>query len=403
MLEKYYRINGAVGVGIKINPGGNAEISACSITISQNKLDFEKKITGLQNIEELSKHFPAKALLALNLSGKGILQKQIDKTEEINPTNFSKILPNAEIGDFYIQNFISGGKSFVSVIRKTEADKWINHLQVLGFTPLMLSLGPFPVQNIISQLNVYGGDLVFDGHVIGRNEQSEWLSYQYDGAVSAPFPLKAESESLHEKIIVPYAAAFQLTLGAYSGAITAEVPLLAAAYQETESERRLKVQGFLVLSAFFILLLVNFLVLSWLNASNARLTEQVSRSAQSTVDLQKINEQVQQKEALLKTLGYEAAVNKSVLIDQVASLLPDGVNLTEAALDPVDLNSSRNQKAIVFFSRKIRVTGNSDKIIPVNEWIARVKTLKWVKNVQLDSFTVNPDLNTGQFIIVIDY
>lgn len=27
----------------------------------------------------------------------------------------------------------------------------------------------------------------------------------------------------------------------------------------------------------------------------------------------------------------------------------------------------------------------------------------WVKNAQLDSYTFNPELNTGQFVILIDY
>jgi hypothetical protein len=47
------------------------------------------------------------------------------------------------------------------------------------------------------------------------------------------------------------------------------------------------------------------------------------------------------------------------------------------------------------------VTGKSERIIPVNEWIARVKTQKWVKNVQLDSYTFSNELNTGQFTVLL--
>jgi len=154
---------------------------------------------------------------------------------------------------------------------------------------------------------------------------------------------------------------------------------------------------------FFILLLVNFCLFSWLNSSNVRLTEQVSRSAQSTDDIQKINEEVQQKEGLLKVLGWEGNINKSALVDQIASLLPPEMSWKEVAVDPVNLADSRQQKQIVFYTRKIRVMGTSEKIIPVNEWIARIKTRAWVKNVQLDSYTFNSELNTGQFSIVIDY
>jgi len=403
MLEKYYRIDAATGVSITIHASGSAGINACSVSVRQNRLEFEKKITGLQNAEELSRHFQAKTIVALNLSGKGILQKQVEKIEEINQNNFSKILPNANMEDFYVQNFISGEKSFVSVIRKTDADKWINHLHVCGFTPLMLSLGPFPVQNIISQLNLYGADLIFHGHSMMRNEQSDWVSYHYDESVSAPFPIKVESEGIHEKLVIAYAAAFQLVMAGKVELVKAAVPSLEAAFEKQAQDRKLKVQGFLVLSVFFTLLLINFFLFSWLNTSNAKLVEQASRSAQNTDDIQKINQQTQEKEALLKTLGYEGETNKSALIDQIASLLPADITWKEAAIDPVDLTDSRNQKSIVFFSRNIRITGNSEQIIPVNEWIARIKTKPWAKNVQLDSYTINNELNTGQFIIVIDY
>jgi len=403
MLEQYYKFNEATGVSITILPDGSTAINACSVNIQNNQLNFEKKITDLNTTEELTKHFPAKSIITLNLSGKGILQKQIEQTEEINQNNFSKILPNASIEDFYIQNFISGDQSFVSVIRKADADKWISQLKSLGFVPLMLSLGPFPVQNIITQLNLYDTEIIFNGHTIQRSEKSEWTSYHYDPSVYAPFPLKVESETINEKLLIAYAAAFQMVLANKLEPIQAAVPSLDAEFQKRIEEKKLKVQGFLVLSVFFILLLVNFFLFSWLNSSNAKLTEQVSRTAQSTNDIQQINSQVQQKEALLKTLGWEGDINKSALIDQVASLLPPGITWKEAAIDPVDLSGSRSQKTIVFFNRKIRIIGNSEKIIPVNEWIARIKTRPWAKNVQLDSYTFNNEMNTGQFIIVIDY
>jgi len=403
MLKQYYGINEAMGISIAILQDGYTAINACSVVIQKNHLNFEKKVSDLNTTEKLPKHFPAKAIVALNLMGKGVLQKQIERSEEINQNNFSKILPNANIEDFYVQNFISGDQSFVSVIRRAEADKYISQLKNLGFVPLMLSLGPFPVQNIITQINVYGNELLFNGHTIIRNEQSEWTSYYYDVSISAPFPLKVDSEGLHEKLLIPYAAAFQLVLADKLELIQAAVPSLSAEFEKRIKEKKLKVQGSVVLSVFFVLLLVNFFLFSGLNSANAKLTELVSRSAQSNNDIQQINDQVQQKEALLKILGWDGDINKSALIDQVASLLPPDITFREAAVNPVDLSGSRSQKSIVFFYRKIRITGDSENIIPVNEWMARIKTRPWVKNIQLDSYAFNNEENTGQFTIVIDY
>jgi len=403
MLEPYYRINQAIGVSINLLTNGGTVINACGVVVKDNRLDIEKKITGLSAAEELHTHFPPKTCLALNLFGKGILQKQIEKIEHIDQNNFTQILPNANFNDFYFQNFISGDRSFISIIRKSEADKWTGLLQKQGFIPLMLSLGPFPVQNISSQLNVYERELQFDGHIIQRNEQMEWTSYQYKDDSGAPFPLKVESEAINETLLIAYAMAFQLVLASKLLVIQAIVPSLKAEFEKQVADKKLKASGFIVLSVFFILLLINFLAFSLINSSNAKLADRVNRFAQSTNDIQGITDQIKNKEALLKNLGWDGGVNKSGLIDQLAALLPGEISWREVIINPMDMATSRLQKSLQFMDRTIRVTGNSEKIIPVNEWIARVKTKRWVKNIQLDSYTYNSELNTGQFTILIDY
>ncbi|MDB5018763.1 MAG: hypothetical protein JWQ84_3595, partial [Mucilaginibacter sp.] len=146
MLEQYFRINEVAGVHIGLNQDGTIMIHSCKVTANGNQLTIDKKVPGIDSLEHLKKHYDPKTPIALVLSGKGILHRQTEKTEEINPGNFTKILPNATFDDFYIQNFISGDQSFVSVILKTEAGKWIGQLTNAGFVLLSISLGPFAVQ-----------------------------------------------------------------------------------------------------------------------------------------------------------------------------------------------------------------------------------------------------------------
>ncbi|MCO5949830.1 hypothetical protein [Mucilaginibacter flavidus] len=403
MLQQYYHINEAAGISIGIGKDGVYTVSACSVTVEKKQLQIKAKLPALNKISDVAKQMPARSLGALNLYGRGVLQKQIEKTEEINQNNFSQILPNGNIADFYVQNFISGNYSFVSVIRRAEADKWIALVNEAGFSVVMLSLGPFPVKHVLPQLNVYGNEIKFDGNVINRNEQSEWVSTKYEEGAVSDFPVKIESESIDEKLIIAYVNAFQLVLSSKIDVIQADVPDLSVVLQKVTEEKKLKVYGALVLGVFFVLLLVNFFIFSTLNSSNGKLTELVSRSAQNSDDLQQTNLMVHQKDSLTKVLGWEGGINKAALIDQVASMLPPEITWKEAWVDPVDQAASRNQKTILFSTRKIRITGNSERIIPVNEWIARIKTKNWVKNVQLDSYAFSSEQNTGIFTIVIDY
>lgn len=403
MLGKYYNVNRAIGISIHMLADGSIRINACQVTVENNQLTIDKKLINIESLDELKRHSTEKAPVALNLTGKGILQKQTDVLNEVNQHNFSKILPNANISDFYVQNFVSGEHSFVSVIRKLEADKWISQLSAIGLAPLQLSIGPFPVHNVIPQLNVYDNGIIFNGHVIEFNEQSNWSTYRYNEFEFSSFPLKVESENLDEKLLVPYAAAFNLVMASKVDRIVADVPYLAIELNTLIAAKKFTVKGVIILTVFFILLLANFVLFSWLNNANAKLSDQAGQVAQTTINSQSIEEQTKQKEALLNELGWDEGINKSVLVDQLASLLPLEITLNEIDVNPVDFAASRTQKSLTFANRKIKIIGNSEKIIPVNEWIARVKTKSWVKNIQLESYTFNSELSTGQFTIVINY
>lgn len=403
MLEKFYRIDKAAGVSITTLPDGHVAIAACSIAVNNGKLDFGKKLTDLKNITDLNKYLPPTMPVALSLSGRGILQKQIDKVDDLDDTTLSSLLPNATRSDYYVQNFISGQKSFISLIRKSEADKAIQQLTDMGFQVLMLSIGPFPANNILSQLNIYDHELKFDGHRIMCNESSEWVSYKFDRSVKADYAVKLESEIISEKLIVPYAAAFQLLLSDNIDAVKADVPDLELMLAGKIEDKKLRVRGGFILAVFFVLLLGNFMLFSWLNTENIRLAGQVNQSAQSTNSLAELEKKVKEQEEQLHELGWDGGVNKSTLIDQLAATLPLNVTWTSVSVNPVDTKVSKEKRSVKFIDRTIQITGTTERIISLNEWLAAAKTKAWVKNIHLEKYTYNNELNTGQFSVIIKY
>jgi hypothetical protein len=184
-----------------------------------------------------------------------VLTKQVDKLEGVNEQNFSSILPNANINDFYVQHFISGEQSFVSIIRKADADKGIAEAENANIIPLSLSLGPFVLDTISPQLNTYSGDIIFNGHTVKRDETGNWLDVSADNLARSEFPFKADAEPLAEEQLLPYAASFQLIIGV--GGVIANIESLAYRHEDTLKRRKLKVTGAITLAIFFILLLVN--------------------------------------------------------------------------------------------------------------------------------------------------
>lgn len=402
LLDRFYGIKQAGGLAIVIGKDGGAVVNYCQVSLDGKNLSFEKKVTGL-SLQELGKQGKTGIPLSVSISGRGVLYKQLERIDEIDASNFSSVLPNASIDDFYIQHFPSGGHSFVAVIRKTEADKWLDAISEQGLSPLMLSLGPFPVAHILPQLNIYDEEIIFAGIKIERSADKSWEKVSSHEEFHAPYTIKVENEVLDQQLLLPYAAAFQLLLSGKLDAVRADVSALESAFDGLISERKFKVNGMVILLVFFVLLLGNFVWLSGLNADNARLAAEVSSSARTSTDQQALNDEIRQKETLLRDLGWDGGINKSSLIDQAAALMPGEITLKEISLNPIDGAADHGFGSMKFRERKILIRGESAQIIPVNEWAARLKSKKWVKNVELESYNFNNELNTGIFTITLSY
>jgi hypothetical protein len=403
MLQNYYRINKVTGIGITVLSDGTYEVSACSVSADAKDLTIDKKISGLKQISKLEGQIPKASAICVNLSGKGVITKQVEGAEPLDQARFGQLLPNAKLTDFYVQHFVSGMQSFITIIRKSEADKWIALLQKEGLSPLMLSMGPFPVYHITPQLNVYEQRLVFHGHVIHKNEQQQWTDYRYEPDAAAVYPIKVDLEAMPESIIIPYAAAFQLVLAGQLDPVKADVETLESAFKTEQANRKFKVQGLIVLGIFFILLLANFIVFNWLYTDNQRLADKVSTSSKNVSELQSLNTQVSRMEALTDSLGWDGGINKARLIDQIAALMPAAITWQSVSINPAAPERSRTQKQPVFLKNKLMIEGRATQVVSVNEWLQRIKTKSWVKRAEMKDYNFNNELNTGEFTIILDY
>ncbi|TFF36211.1 hypothetical protein [Mucilaginibacter psychrotolerans] len=402
MLARYYRIDKATGIHIHIGNDGSATFAVCGLELDKDRLDFKEKAVALTSINERKDASPA-ANAAVIITGKGVLIKQLARREHTDKENFSDVLTNADIDDFYVQDFISGDNSHIAVIRRTEADRWLSIILEEGYKPLMLCLGPFPVEHIINQLNVYGVTFEFNGHSLRRNAEGVWLGYKYAAEAVSPFLIKAENEPLDEKLVLAYAAAFQLLLSGQLLPIRAGAAGLENKLQDTLLEKKFRARLAVLLGGIFILLMLNFFVFISLDSSNQGLAQKVSSSAQNSSQAEDINDAIKQNELLLKGLGWDGVPNKTIFIDQLAQLLPANVSWESVSIDPPDAAALKSQRVMRFTQRHITITGSSANILPVNEWIARAKSKPWIKSIRMESYLFDNEEGTGMFTISIDY
>lgn len=401
--DRYYRICKAGGIAVELRNAGDPIINACLIEAHGNELNINIKLPNLMSLKELAAKMPVKEAFALNISGRGVLHKQLQGVDMSDEEAFAQAMPNSKSDDFYTQRVTSSETTFISLIRKAEADRWITELAHSGCEILSLSLGPFPIYPIQSSLNYYDGELRFAGNVIGRDDKKEWQSLKIEADANAKFPVKIGNEIIEENLLIPYAAALQLILAGQIEPVMANNTELGIKFNDLLNNIRLKANVAVILCAFFLLLLANFIVLSELSSANNQLMQQTSVSSVSINDVQKTYNELKKRRSLVNVLGWEGGTHKSVLIDEVGALLPDEITWSKLEVDPVDMQQSRDRKAPFFDNKRIKISGTSQKVIAINEWMARIKTRHWVKNVQLESYNWNNELNTGEFKINIDY
>jgi len=404
MLHHHIKLNRVIGLSVQIIDDNNCAVHACQVLRKRHTLEFEKKIPDLKSLEALSAHLSEKVPLALNLSGKPVLTKQVERIMEITPLQFSQLFPGANYHDFYVQNFVSGLSSFVSIVRRAEADRWLRQCQMLGYNVVMFSMGPFPVQMILPQLNVYNEVLVFDGHTVVRNSDLSWQSYTYNPAARADFPFKVENEPLGEQLLIAYAAAFQLFFAHFAEVVEARVPGINAAYSNYIFNLNIKTWGIRMLMFFFAALFINLLVFSALESSNRKLSKKVSSTEYGYQEYLEVENTIKTKELQLKSLGWDGGINKAYLISQLAEGLPNEITWNEIAINPIDKAASdTSANASIFTERSIRIKGNANRIVPVNNWLTDIKARSWVGTAQLESYAYNPESGTGEFIVVVKY
>ncbi|MBE9585993.1 hypothetical protein IM792_16180 [Mucilaginibacter sp. JRF] len=403
MLDRLYRLDSVVGLQMHIQPDGSLKLSACRIRIKGSALEIEKKWPSLTSVKSLQDELPKGTVLALNISGKGILTKVVEQVSEDTAPDLSAILPGAAAADYYRQDFRSGSRVFVSLSRKKDIEQVIGQLRLGGLKLLSVSLGAFVMDQVLPQLNHYGGPLIFDGHQVMLEGKELWTAYRYEEDQQAATPLKIETEKLDERLLLPYAAAFQLALHDRLSLIGVDIDSIADTRERYLQTKKVKAQGMIILSIFFVLLLANFMIFSQLNSENQQLEEQVRLLQQNSGDVKLQQNKIREQENLLREVGWNGPRLKSGMIDQLCALLPSGVVLNAIEINPVDQKKTRELKSTFFADHQIVVRGNADRVINVNEWLALITTLKWVKKAELETYKVDPENGQGQFQIIINY
>lgn len=401
-LDLNQGLGSCAGAEVHLNQDGSYYVRLIRLSLNKKLIKIEAKKCYVGS-EAMITDFVLEEPLAVTLSGKGVLIKKTTRFDEASENTLQHLFPALKLEEFYIQHFPSGPHSFVAIVRREIADAVISVFKKHGAEVMMLSLGPFAVDQVIPQLNVYGETLNFDGHELKLNEEKEWIGYSYSAEKKTDFPLKIDIEPISHEYLLAYATAFQLILNDKLDVVEVVSEHLKQNLSLVLARLKFKFYGTAMIIFFFVLLMINFLTLSTYNASNEELMSRAGKQSYIFENRTKLEKDVKEKELLVKKLGWNKGYKYSFLCDQIGSTLPKKVTLDELQINALSSNKTGLLKDTPLELGTMKISGYTNNVYAINEWIHDLKQKNWVKEIKLEKYATDDQLQAQVFTILLKY
>lgn len=389
-----------VGLTVDFLDDGTRLISCVSLVEKNKSLLINESKSGLNDFYSLTEFFKNNPNVYLVINGKGIIHKKVEVElikEDLKQANLvSYVLPNVEAKDFYGQYNEQDDSIFISVCRNKLIEELLKELSEFNCYPSEIFLGPFSLETIAgfidsnTQLNVNTQRLVFLNGKIKAIERLE--NYTQESYV-------IEGESLSSEIIIAYSAAILNSL---------ELSYSANRIQEIEQNRnaiqfRMKFKKYLTFSlgVFCILLLINFLVFSYLFQKTEASSNIVSSNEEYIRKQNKIKTDYQRKKDYLFRKNWDNKIQLTNYMEDLSIVAPTGLRLLSVAYQKLNNKKSRQEKMMVFDYSTIEVNGTVRNSSELNQWMKQLDEFIYVKDIKLLDYKINISTNIYMFNLKI--
>lgn len=387
-----------LGIELKIIDQNLYSCRTCLIAKHQSKITIEqiKVVEGALStvLADLPKRYP----VALTLTGKGILYKNIEIDAQ---TPYDQVVKSAfpaiDTKDFYNQQFNVETHFSVAVIRKQMADELLDKLKLAGFRVYILSLSGLIAVHILSQLNSYGNEIQFDSHLFKLSD-GNFLSYSAQQPISAEFEFKIGQELIQQEAIVAYASAFQLMLHQNILIIHANAAHIDLDFSNAIATAQLKKQALFFLFALFGLLLISFMLFTYYNKENAALAMKVGSQTANADQTDLLKKTSSENITLLKQLNWNGGYNYGFILNEIGQCMPK-----QLTIQKVLVNNFKTAIEKVEKQPNIKIFGITDNLTAVNNWIFILKEKPWIKSVKLLKYQEDQEEDNYQFNLAITY
>lgn len=382
------------GVSLRLQSGEDWEVDLVEIHQSRKELKLIDKGESVRCTEDLWEKLPAHGKISLNLSGTGILIKEVN-TEQLED-GIEAILPNVKQEEFVVQNLsLKNGRSLLAMMRRDALASILSEFSKRNIWVIDLYLGPVSLQPIKSLFAEHTNRIQFSGMEL-QLESGDFTSFKRSEESDSTYYTLA-GESLMSKQILPFAAAVASVVGVHSENHSPEIANLSQEYFARQVLRKGAFTGLIIL---FLAVLINFFAFDSLRKKQSRLSSQVETGRNLLVKLDELRSNFSQKEEFLKKSGLNTNSRLSFYADRLAADLPERVRLTTMEMNPL-MKKIREGKEIYLGNGTILVKGETQYPLELNRWIQTLKSEEWVAELKKQEYFLKQKNKPAEFVIEI--
>jgi hypothetical protein len=312
--------------------------------------------------------------LVVVLNVRGVLHKKLDG--QTNPNQLiTKVLPNANVQDFYVQSISANDGQVASLIRKDQLEQWIVPFLKAKLWLLDVRLGSFDAVSLLPFLREKEDFSTSVHDIIVEREQLQVFkksSEQFEQRLLG-------DEYVNTRQLPSIGAAFRMMLKAPLNELGIE-PIVEKG-KEFFQFRLFQTAGWAVLIVFFVALLANYFAFTHYSDKNQNINAQLIYHQTALNKLDSLKQQAQQQSSFFKENSLTKSSKTSFYADRIASSMPYNIQLIELNIHPIQKKkANETDKQIEFIPNQIIIKGKANSSLVFNDWKRQLNNLDWVQS-----------------------
>lgn len=370
--------------------------------LQSRKKRLEISGTGKFDTVDEAAAFAAKNKLPLviAITGKGIIIKKVMFSEndslELNDL-VRQHLPTVNANDFYLQFYKNNNNTGHMVIcRKELVDDVVKQFSATKVEIVNVFISPLVVNAMAGLTGAYNRIHTPSLQLnLVNGEVDELLPV--NGAAEAD--LVFENISVSPSQLVSFAAGFSY-LTRQDIYRSEQQELAGLMDQHLEKNKIRFLVAALVIFIFAISVINSVFFFQKFEESNA-LSVELNLYESKNSQITQLLESYQKKKKLIEQAGIFENKKLSVYADKLAASIPGDIVLRELYFNP-EIGETEEDSLISFQNNQLIIKGNCNKSLLLNDWVNVLKSLAFVRSVNLESFIYNSEGHLPNFILTVE-